>query len=111
MRKHGGTPSRHDKYVTLAAISTSGVAPGSSVGATSQVWRDVSRLPSSSTEPLPVRHSGNNSRNHGALLHLHLPTYLPPSLGVLQQRPSNVLSQRSEPIRKRQTQVMLMTCS
>ena len=26
MRKHGGTPCLHDKYVTLAAISPPGVA-------------------------------------------------------------------------------------
>ena len=26
MRNHGGTPSRHDKYVTLAAISPPSVA-------------------------------------------------------------------------------------
>ena len=32
MRKHGGTPSRHDKYVTLAAISPPGVARGRFVG-------------------------------------------------------------------------------
>ena len=28
MRKHGGTPSEHDKYVTLAANSPPGVAGG-----------------------------------------------------------------------------------
>ena len=28
MRKHGGTPSRRDKHVTLAAISPPGVAQG-----------------------------------------------------------------------------------
>ena len=32
MRKHGGTPSRRDKHVTLAAISPPGVALGRSVG-------------------------------------------------------------------------------
>ena len=32
MRKHGGTPSRRDKHVTLAAISPPGVAPGRFVG-------------------------------------------------------------------------------
>ena len=32
MRKHGGPPSRHDKYVTLAAISPPGVARGCFVG-------------------------------------------------------------------------------
>ena len=56
------------------------VLPGAALlGASSQVWRDVSRPPSSSAEPLPVCDSGNASRNHGAPLHdrLHLPTYLP----------------------------------
>ena len=32
MRKHGGTPSWRDKYVTLAAISPPGVARGHFVG-------------------------------------------------------------------------------
>ena len=32
MRKHGGTPSRRDKYVTLAVISPPGVARGRYVG-------------------------------------------------------------------------------
>ena len=32
MRKHGGTPSQRDKYVTLAAISPPGVARGRFVG-------------------------------------------------------------------------------
>ena len=37
MRKHGGTPSRRDKHVTLAAISPPGVARAALFGATSQV--------------------------------------------------------------------------
>ena len=32
MRKHGGTPSGRDKYVTLAAISHPGVPGGRFVG-------------------------------------------------------------------------------
>ena len=32
MRKHGGTPTRRDKHVTLAAISPPGVARGRFVG-------------------------------------------------------------------------------
>ena len=32
MRKHGGTPSRRDKHVTLAAMSPPGVARGRFVG-------------------------------------------------------------------------------
>ena len=53
--------------------------PGAALlGATSQVYRDVTRRPSSSAEPLPVRHSCNASGNHGAPLHdrVHPATYL-----------------------------------
>ena len=32
MRKHGGTPPWHDKYVMLAAMSPAGVARGCFVG-------------------------------------------------------------------------------
>ena len=32
MRKHGGTPSGRDKYVTLATLSPPGVARGPFVG-------------------------------------------------------------------------------
>ena len=72
MRKHGGTPSRRDKHVTLAAISPPGVARGRFVGG------QQSGLPSSRAKPLPVRHRGDARGNHGAPLHdrVHLPTYL-----------------------------------
>ena len=64
------------------------VLPGAALlGATSQVQRDVSRLPSSCAEPLPVRHRGDARGNHGAPLHdrVHLPTYLPMlKLGAIQ---------------------------
>ena len=53
------------------------VLPGGALlRATSQVQREVSRLPSSCEEPLPVRHSSNTSGNHGGPLHDrgHLPT-------------------------------------
>ena len=56
------------------------VLPGAALlGANSQVYRDVSRLPSSRAEPLPVRHRGDARGNQGAPLHdrVHLPTYLP----------------------------------
>ena len=48
------------------------------LGANSQVYREVSRLPSSRAEPLPVRHRGDARQNHEAPLHdrVHLPTYL-----------------------------------
>ena len=75
MRKHGCTPSRRDKHVTLAANSPPAVARGRFVGG----QQSVSRLPSSRAEPLPVRHRGDARGNHGAPLHdrVHLPTYLP----------------------------------
>ena len=45
------------------------VLPGAALlGATSQVYLDTSRLPSSTAQPLPVRHTGKASGNHGALL-------------------------------------------
>ena len=37
MRKHGGTPSRRDKYGTLAANRPPGIARAALLGATSQV--------------------------------------------------------------------------
>ena len=37
VRKHGGTASRPDKYVTLTAISPPGVSRGALLGATCQV--------------------------------------------------------------------------
>ena len=78
MRKHGGPASRHDEQSGWRR-SALPVLPGDALlGATSQVERDVSRLPSSRAEPLPVRHRGDARGNHGAPLHdrVHLPTYL-----------------------------------
>ena len=76
MRKHGGTPSRRDKHVTPAAISPPVVARGRFVGGQQSGLGDVSRLPSSHAEPLPVRHRGDAEGNYGAPLHdrVHLPT-------------------------------------
>ena len=79
MRKHGGTPSGETSTPRWRR-SALPVLPGAALlGATSQVLRDVSRLPSSSAEPLPVRHSGNANGNHGAPPNdrVHLPTCLP----------------------------------
>ena len=46
------------------------VLPGAALlGANSQVQRDVSRLPSSRAEPLPVRHRGDARQNQEAPLH------------------------------------------
>ena len=79
MRKHGGPPSRHDKLSRWRRSALPVLPRAALLGATNQVYRDVSRLPSSSAQPLPVCHSGNASGNHGAPLHdrVHLPTYLP----------------------------------
>ena len=78
MCKHGGPPSRHDKQSRWRRSALS-VLPGAALfGATSQVKREVNRLPSSRAEPLPFRHRGDATGNHGAPLHdrVHLPTYL-----------------------------------
>ena len=77
MRKHGGPRSRHDKQSRWRR-SALPLLPGAALlGATSQVQRDVSRLPSRA-EPLPIRHRGDTRGNHGAPLHdrVHLTTYL-----------------------------------
>ena len=84
MRKHGGPPSRHDKQSRWRR-SALPVLPGAALlGATSQVYREVSRLPSSRAEPLPFCHRGDARGNHGAPLHdrVHLPTYLDVRHGV-----------------------------
>ena len=78
MRKHEGPPSRHDKQSRWRRSALPVLPRGALLGATSQVYRDVSRLPSSRAEPLPFRHRGDARGNHGAPLHdpVHLPTYL-----------------------------------
>ena len=77
MRKHGGTRSRRDKHVTLAAISPPGVARGCFVGGQQSGLAGCKPPPSSRAEPLPVRPRGDARGNHGAPLHdrVHLPTY------------------------------------
>ena len=78
MRKHGGPPSWHDKQSRWRRAALP-VLPGAALlRATSHVWQEVSRLPSSRAEPLPARHRGDARGNHGASLHdgVHLPTLL-----------------------------------
>ena len=79
MRKHRGTPFWRDRHVTLAAISRPGVAQGRFVGSHQSGPAGCKPPPLFNRQPLPVRHSGNASGNHGAPLHdrVHLPTYLP----------------------------------
>ena len=77
--KQGGTSSRRDTSVTLAAISPPCIAPGRFVGG------QVSGLGGFKPPHLVMRetsscsHRGNARETRGAPLHnrVHLPTYLP----------------------------------
>ena len=78
MRKHGGTPSRRDKHVTLAAISTPGVARGCFVGG------QQSRLAGCKPPPLFTRGASScwsqgrrQKEPWGASQRPSAPTYLP----------------------------------
>ena len=78
MRKHGGTPSRRDKHVTLAAISPPCVARGRFVGG------QQSGLAGSKPPPLFTRGASSCSSQgqregepRGASPRLIAPTYLP----------------------------------
>ena len=79
MRKHGGTPSRRDKHVTLAAISPPGVARGRFVGG------QQSGLAGCKLPPLFTRGASSCSSQGrrqgepwGASPRLSAPTYLLP---------------------------------
>ena len=81
MRKHGGTPSRRDKHVTLAVISPPGVARGRFVGG------QQSGLAGCKPPPLFTRRASSCSSQGqrqgepwGASPRPSAPTYLPPSL-------------------------------
>ena len=83
MRKHGGTPSRRDKHVTLAAISPPGVARGRFVGG------QQSGLAGSKPPPLFTREASSCSSQGrrqgepwGASPRPSAPTYLPHLLVV-----------------------------
>ena len=78
MRKHGGTPSRRDKHVTLAAISPPGVARGRFAGG------QQSGLAGSKPPPLFTRDASSCSSQGrrqgepwGASPRPSAPTYLP----------------------------------
>ena len=78
MRKHGGTPSRRDKHVTLAAISPPGVARGRFVRG------QQSGLAGSKPPPLFTREASSCSSQGrrqgepwGASPRPSAPTYLP----------------------------------
>ena len=81
MRKHGGTPSRRDKHVTLAAISPPGVARGRFVGG------QQSGLAGCKPPPLFTRGASSCSSQGrrqgepwGASPRPRASTYLPPDL-------------------------------
>ena len=85
MRKHGGTPSRRDKHVTLAAISPPGVARGRFVGG------QQSGLAGSKPPPLFTREASSCSSQGrrqgepwGASPRPSAPTYLPTYIQMLQ---------------------------
>ena len=78
MRKHGGTPSRRDKHVTLAANSPPGVARGRFV------WGHQSGLAGCKPPPLFTRRASSSSSQGrrqgepwGASPRPSAPTYLP----------------------------------
>ena len=80
MRKYGGTPSRRDKHVTLAAISRPGVARGRFV------WGHQSGLAGCKLPPLFKRGASSCSSQRqrqrepwGASPRPSTPTYLPTS--------------------------------
>ena len=78
MRKHGGTPSRRDKHVTLAAISPPGVARGRFVGGQQSGLAGCKPPPLSTRGASSCSSQGDARGNHGDSLHdrVHLPTYL-----------------------------------
>ena len=78
MRKHGGTPCRRDKHVTLAAISPPGVAWGRFV------WGHQTGLAGCKPPPLFKRGASSSSSQGrrqgepwGASARPSAPTYLP----------------------------------
>ena len=96
MRKHGGTPSRRDKHVTLAAISPPGVARGRFVGG------QQSGLAGSKPPPLFTREASSCSSQRrrqgepwGASPRPSAPTYLPTYAPGLPspKRPVSVLAE------------------
>ena len=78
MRNHGGTPSQRDKYITLAAISPSGVAWGRFV------WGHQSGLAGCKSPPLFKRGASTCSSQRrrqreawGTSPRRSVPTYVP----------------------------------
>ena len=78
MRKHGGTPSRCDKYVTPPARSPPGVAQGRFVGGHQSNLAGCKPPPLFTHGAASCPSQGQRRGKHGAPLHdrVHLPTYL-----------------------------------
>ena len=79
MRKHGGTPSRRDKHVTLAAFSPPSVVRGRFVGGQQSGLAGCKPPPLFTRGASSCSSQGRRQGNQGAPLHhrVHLPTYLP----------------------------------
>ena len=98
MRKHGGTPSRRDKHVTLAAISPPGEAGGRFVGG------QQSGLAGSKPPPLFTRKASSCSSQGrrqgepwGASPRPSAPTYLPPAAPPPTRHPNEPSMQGNRP--------------
>ena len=97
MHKHGGTPSRRDKHVTLAAISPPGVARGRFVGG------QQSGLAGSKPPPLFTREASSCSSQGprqgepwGASPRPSAPTYLPTCSTRLNKHHQDQFVERNE---------------
>ena len=79
MRKHGGPPSCHDKYVTLAAISPPDFARGSFVGGHQRGLAGCNLPPLFKREASSCSSQRQRKREpSGASPRPGAPTYLPP---------------------------------
>ena len=78
MRKHGSTPCRRDKHVTLAAISPPDVARGRFVGGQQSGLAGCKPPPLFTHGASSCCDRGDARGNHGVRLQdrVHLPTYL-----------------------------------
>ena len=82
MRKHGGTPARRDKHVTLAAISPLGVARGRFIGGQQSGLAGCKTPPLFVTGATPEGTMGRLSTTECT----YLPTYLPTRVGMARAR-------------------------
>ena len=83
MRKHGGTPSRRDKHVTLAAISPPGVTRGRFVGSQQSGLAGSKPPPLFTRRPSSCSSQGRRQEEPwGACPRPSAPTYLPGIAGA-----------------------------